>query len=208
MPIPDSKSIKQIWTEFLTIYKKKLLLSVILLVITLCILPYFFGYIEKREGLHLNDIILKYVPAYDVSIIVFAIIWSMSIFILVRAIQNPLIFITYLTSFVLLTISRMATIYFLPLSPPSDLIVLKDPLSNFFYGTTFITKDLFYSGHTASMFLMFLCLHKKRDKAIALFATISIGVFVLIQHIHYSIDVVAAPIFTYFIHKLTKYYLK
>ncbi len=208
MPILEKKSIKKNWSEFLKTYKNKLLLVIILLAITLSILPTFFGYIEKREGIRLNDFILNYIPAYDVSIIVFSIIWSMSIFILIRAINTPLIFITFTASFLLLTLSRIVTIYFVPLNPPVDLIVLKDPLSNFFYGTTFITKDLFYSGHTASIFLMFLCLNKKKDKTIALIATILVGILVLVQHVHYCIDVLVAPIFTYCLYKLAKNYIE
>jgi hypothetical protein len=38
---------------------------------------------------------------------------------------------------------------------------------------------------------------KKGDKLVTLFSSIAIGALVLIQHVHYTIDVVAAPIFTY-----------
>ena len=46
---------------------------------------------------------------------------------------------------------------------------------------------------------MFLCLKKRADKVLALLATIIIGVFVLVQHVHYTMDVVMAPIITYFL---------
>jgi membrane-associated phospholipid phosphatase len=50
------------------------------------------------------------------------------------------------------------------------------------------------------MFLFFLCLEAKWDKIIALTASFLVGILVLVQHIHYSLDVIAAFIFTYFIY--------
>jgi hypothetical protein len=58
------------------------------------------------------------------------------------------------------------------------------------------------------MVLIFLCLEKKSDKIIGLIATIAVMVLLLVQHIHYTIDVLAAPIIVYIIYTLTKYFLK
>ena len=99
---------------------------------------------------------------------------------------------------------RMLTIMIVPLNAPADLIPLKDPLSNSFYGARFITKDLFYSGHTSTVFLFFLCLKKSMDRRFALFASGMVGILLLVQHVHYTMDVVAAPFFTYFIYRLAK----
>ncbi|MDQ6812275.1 MAG: sphingomyelin synthase family protein, partial [Bacteroidota bacterium] len=83
------------------------------------------------------------------------------------------------------------------LEPPAGIVSLVDPILLPFYGPNGITKDLFYSGHTASMFLAYLVLRKKREKIIALVATIILAVALLFQHIHYTIDVVSAPLFVY-----------
>ena len=114
--------------------------------------------------------------------------------------------ILFLWSFILITLSRFTTIQLFPLNPPDGLIPLKDPLTNFFYGGTdrFIRKDLFYSGHTSSQFLIFLTLTKKWDKRAALLSSLLIGTFVLVQHIHYTIDVLAAYIITYLIFRIAK----
>ena len=89
------------------------------------------------------------------------------------------------------------------------MVPLVDPLVNqAFYGGTVITKDLFYSGHTATVFLAFLCFNKKVLKIMALLATWLIAVMLLIQHAHYTIDVVAAPIFTYMIYKMVSRLIK
>jgi len=59
---------------------------------------------------------------------------------------------------------------------------------------------LFFSGHTATVFLLFLCLKKKQDKWLALGGSVLTGFLLLVQHVHYTIDVLAAPVFTYFIY--------
>ena len=105
-------------------------------------------------------------------------------------------------------LSRVITIGLIPLEAPKNLITLIDPISSHFYKVPFITKDLFYSGHTATMFLMFLCLQGRVEKAIALFATLCMGILVLIQHIHYTIDVVTAPFFAWLIYILAQRILK
>ncbi|HEX3079850.1 MAG TPA: phosphatase PAP2-related protein, partial [Puia sp.] len=71
-----------------------------------------------------------------------------------------------------------------------------------------ITHDLFFSGHTTTVFLIFLCLKKKRDRIYALIASILLGIFLLGQHVHYTIDVLAAPIFTYVAYRLALLFTK
>jgi membrane-associated phospholipid phosphatase len=185
-------------------FRNKFIAVFILLLITLSCLPAFFQHIEKRNGAVLNDIMLNNIKPYNVSLYIFAIIWLVTILMLLRALQQPGIFMVLLLSFTLLTISRIVSISCFALNPPLNLIPLKDPLSNFFYGNTFITKDLFFSGHTATMFLMYLCLTQKPDKYIALTATFLVGFLVLLQHVHYSVDVLAAPLLTYIIYRIAK----
>lgn len=173
-------------------FRRKLLIGLLALCLVLYCLPYFFQHIEKRNSHILNDMVLNWLPAKDMSVPIFSIIWTMALLIMIRSIQSPKIFILFLYSFLLVEASRFITISLVPLNAPLQLIPLMDPISNSFYGKTFITKDLFYSGHTAIQFLFFLCLRKRIDKLIALCCAISIGLLVLVQHIHYTIDVLAA----------------
>lgn len=180
-------------------YRKKLIIGLILISFILLSLPFFFQAIEKRNGIIFNDYLLSWLPAYDLSLYIFTVIWSMTLFTFSRFKQDPNIFLTFLWGFILINLSRFVFIGLIPLNAPADLIPIHDPISNHFYGPKFITKDLFFSGHTAAMFLMFLCLKKRTDKVIALLATIIIGIAVLIQHVHYTVDVVMAPVITYFL---------
>lgn len=187
-------------------FKKKTLVYSSLLIAILVILPFFFSAIEKRNGIQLNDPILQLIPAVDVSLATFLVIWSMTLFLWVRLLQDPSLFLVTLCSMVLLFLSRLISISLLPLDPPVGLIPLKDPIVNLFYGGTdvFITKDLFYSGHTSTQFLFFLCLKKRRDKLIALAASLAVAALVLVQHVHYTIDVVFAFVFTWPIYLIGK----
>lgn len=192
------------WSEAWAIrsFKTKTVVALALVVIILLALPYFFSFIEKREGMVLQDYVLDAIPPMDVSVPTFVVIWSVVLLVLYRVFQNPRLFLVIAYGFILMCLCRILTISLLPLNPPPGLIALKDPIANIVYGGkgVFITKDLFYSGHTGNMFLFFLCLEAKWDKIIALTASFLIGFLVLIQHIHYSIDVISAFIFTYFLY--------
>jgi membrane-associated phospholipid phosphatase len=196
------------WSEAwqLRSFRNKTVLALALIAIILLALPSFFAFIEKREGLVLQDFVLERLPAMDVSVPTFVVIWSVVLLVFYRMFQNPRLFLVIAYGFILMCILRILTISMLPLNPPPGLITLKDPIANIAYGGKgiFITKDLFYSGHTGNMFLFFLCLQAKWDKIIALTASFVVGILVLVQHIHYSIDVFAAFIFTYFIYLVAK----
>lgn len=183
------------------VFRKKTIIGSICLVIMLAFLPLFFATIEKREGVQFHDFVLHRITPYDVSILTFIIIWSMTVFLWIRCLQKPAIFLVALYSLILLFVVRMITITLVPLDPPVGLIPLRDPISSLFYGgpQVFITKDLFFSGHTSTQLMIFYCLEKKSDKIVALLSTITVAALVLIQHVHYTIDVVAALVLTGFI---------
>ena len=92
---------------------------------------------------------------------------------------------------------RILAMYLLPLQPPEKMIILNDPFVEFFGTGQTLTKDLFFSGHTATLLILFLISEKKIIKTIFLISTIVVAIAVLLQHVHYTIDVFAAVFFTY-----------
>jgi len=192
-------TVKQNWSGAIKygLFKKQLICGFVLLAALFVIFPYFFQYIQKREGYVLGDFVLERIKAHDVSIPLFITMWCTALLITTRAIFKPYVLLLFLWAFIFLSAFRITCIWLVALNPPPGLIPVSDPITNLVYGKSFVTKDLFFSGHTAAMFLIFLCLEKKWDKIAALAATVVVGILVLIQHIHYTIDVVAAPIFAF-----------
>lgn len=90
----------------------------------------------------------------------------------------------------------------IPLNAPDGLIVLKDPLVQFVGDGAAPTKDLFFSGHTSTMFLLYLVTNVKWLKTTLLVFTLLVASCVIWQHVHYVIDVVVAPFVSYGAYRL------
>lgn len=195
----ESSLLLSVWGEAwqLPLFKQKLLVGLGFFILLLNAFPIFYQYIEKRNGMMNHDVFLHMIPAMDVSLPIFIVTWFMAILMIIKAIKNPSVFMTFLYGFVILNIARFISISLIPFNPPHDLIPIHDPIANIFYGDTYVTKDLFFSGHTATQFLCFLCLKKRIDRVFGLIATVLMGFLVLVQHVHYTIDVVSAPVFAY-----------
>ncbi|MDE3143698.1 MAG: hypothetical protein KGL19_06060 [Bacteroidota bacterium] len=174
-------------------FRNRTVTGLIFLVALGIFFPFFFNFIEARDGARLNDPLLNVLPAVDVSIPIFLVLYSTITFALYKCYKDPSVFIVLLWSYLIMNFFRIISIFMIPLQAPPGLIVIKDIITYLFYGNRFITKDLLFSGHTATMFLLFLSFNKKNDKIIALIASILIAVMVLIQHVHYTVDVIVAP---------------
>jgi hypothetical protein len=206
MPQLSPKDIwKNTWASPLK--RNQILIGTALMLAVVVLLPHFFNQIQKRKGIVLNDWLLAMIVPHNVSVMIFAIIWGMVIFAAFRAIRDPSIYIVYCWSLFFVSLARLTCISLVPLDPPRGLIPLTDPLTGIFYGNSVVTKDLFFSGHTAILTLIFLCLKKYNDRIIGFVATITVAFLLLVQHIHYTIDVITAPIVVYVLHRFTRFIL-
>ena len=184
-------------------FRWKLFSGLVILAMIFIGFPFFFQAIEDRNGYFFTDLFLQWLPAYNVSVAVFFLIWSCCLILIIRIFKDPMMMLVTLWAYNGVTLLRMACIALISLNPPAGLIPLADPITNQFYGAHYITHDLFFSGHTTTVFLIFLCLKKKIDRLYALLASVILGFLLLIQHVHYTVDVLAAPIFTYAVFRLT-----
>ena len=209
MARPIAIALKNNWKETWSssLQRIQLIVGSLLMMIISFMLPPFFNLIQKRDGPVIHDWVLASIPAHNVSWAIFTVIWGIGFYALWRAIEKPTIYITYLWTFIFITILRVLAITLVPLNPPAGLIVLTDPLTAVFYGRSTITKDLFFSGHTSILFLAFLCLERKWDKILALTGTCIVACLLLVQHVHYTIDIIAAPIIIYPVYRVVKYLL-
>lgn len=158
----------------------------------------YFQWIQQREGIQWNDPLLNILPALNVSYPIFGIIYMSVIYLLYRLLHDPKRFLWFAWAFNLETGFRFLTIYLVALNPPAGLVDLHDPLAEIFiYGENMaITKDLFFSGHTATMVFVCFFLPTQREKRIAIILSLVLVALLLIQHVHYSVDIAAAPLFT------------
>jgi hypothetical protein len=177
-------------------------LSFLLAMLTFSVFPWkaatYFQWIQQREGIILNDFILEFIPPKNVSYPIFSIIYCTVIYLIVRLLATPKTFVWFAWAFNLETIFRFVTIYLVALNPPVGIVDLHDPVATLFiYGENMlITKDLFFSGHTATMVFACYFLPLKKEKIIAIIMTVILVVLLLIQHVHYTIDIIMAPLFT------------
>lgn len=187
-------------------FKWNVLLTLILLVILLSSLSYFFTYIETRSGTQLADAILQLLPSYNVSVITFIIIYLSALLSIVNLLPRPIQFIQAVQAYFLILLFRLPSIYFFPLEAPEGIIPLQDPfVETFFYGHTRITKDLFFSGHVATVYLLYLANPYPQLKKFFLGVVITVAILILLQHAHYTMDVVAAPFITWLCFMIPKY---
>jgi len=202
-PNPIMQSWQSAWRN--KAFRINIILGLIVVVALLIFTYHFFYYIEHLPGgTNLNDWILRKIPPKDVSLPISLLESSVIVIFLIRSTTDPNLFVTFLIGFILILIFRILTIYITQLRPPVGLIELKDPIAGLVYKSAFIKRDLFYSGHVSILYLFYLCSNKKPDRYYILFTVISVAILLLIQHVHYTIDVVCAPFFSFGCFWLTK----
>src|SRR6218665_3232642 len=81
--------------------------------------PFFFQHIELREGVRLKDLVVDRLKPVDLSVPIFICIWGTTFIIACRCFKNPVLFLSALYGFIVLTLLRMLTITFIPLNPPA-----------------------------------------------------------------------------------------
>ncbi|MEZ0541060.1 phosphatase PAP2-related protein [Fibrella arboris] len=200
--VSDAHSVR--WQEAWKIprFRRMAIGGLLLVCALLAMWPSYLAMIEARKGVVLHDVVLNSLPRHDVSLPVFLSLWGAALLLIYRVQKSPALYLHFIWAYAFLFIARIISIGLTPLDPPPGLIELRDPLSNYFYGAKFITKDLFFSGHTASICLMAFCLIRPLDRWLVFIGTAIVGIGVLIQRVHYTADVVAAPVFTYAVYWL------
>ena len=179
-------------------FKKRIVLSFTVLFILLYFFAWFLSYIELRQGHVFYDPVLHFFKPKDVSNLIFFTTYSMALIGIIYAFSNPFNTIYLCQMYIVLTLFRIITLFFIPLNPPPEIIPLKDSiLQNTFYNEEGNMKDLFFSGHTATLFLFFFFIKNIFLKWTFFIAAIAVGFGVLLQHVHYSYDVIVAPLFAY-----------
>lgn len=183
-------------------------ISLLTLVIIAALIPGFFLEIEERDGTRLNDVLLNFIPGLNCSFLIFFILYGSLLWMLCCIVCHPLTVLIIMHGYIILSVMRLCTLTLFPLNPPAGLIPLNDPILSLFYHSRQITKDLFFSGHTSILCLVSFCQIGKKDKIIGFSVTILMGFLLLFQHIHYTIDILMAPLFSWVSWYMAKRFLE
>lgn len=193
--------VKTTWAEALSkkYYPLYYFLSSVAFMVTLHFSTKVLAHCQERTGVFLNDIIIHNTTPIDFSIPIFLIIYTCTLLVVLLNLQNAEGFFRGLQAYTLLILVRTFSIYMVPLEPPGSMIVLDDPIANSILGGggLIITKDLFFSGHVSALVLLGLVSQNKFMKVANLIFAFFVGVLIVWQHVHYTIDVVVAPFVAY-----------
>jgi hypothetical protein len=189
-------------------YRWRLGLALLLILGLLPVVPGFYHFIQARPGRLLADPLLALLPVRDMSTLTFTLIYGSVAATLAYLLPRPLLLLRALWAYYFLQLLRMLTLWLLPLEPPKELVLLRDPVMDRIFEVTTqpIIRDLFFSGHTATMVLLVLVVRGRNRRLVLSLMTLGVGVLVLVQRVHYSYDVLGAPLFAWLAYWLAGYF--
>ncbi len=153
----------------------------------------------------MNDFVLNLFAPQDHSWIIFGLIYLSLMITLQGIAKHPRSILLGLKCYLSITILRMIMMYVFTIEPPEGIIPLHDPIVDAVaYGGMVFNKDLFFSGHMATLTLFVLLEERPVMKKILIFNTLIVAGLILLQRVHYTIDVIAAPLIMIGVFKLTK----
>lgn len=186
---------REAWSE--PDFRRRLALTLPALVGVLAVLTRFLEYVEARPGVTLPDPLLTVLTPRDLTWLTFGLIYAGLVIGVARLSTQPRGLVLALQAYVVMVLLRIAAMWVTPLDPPPGMIPLNDPVVRLFGPGKLLTKDLFFSGHTSTLFLLALAVAGWRSRAFFLSSAAAVATCVLWQHVHYTIDVLVAPFFAY-----------
>jgi hypothetical protein len=164
----------------------------------------FLDVAEGRVGPVLRDPLLARLTPVDCTWLTFGLIYLGLASGILFLLRHPATLLLTVESYILMVAIRILMMFLVPLDPPAGLIPLADPLVQLAGSGRVPTRDLFFSGHTSTLFLLFLTARGRWLRALFLFCTFVVAGALLWQHVHYAIDVLVAPFVTYACYRLVK----
>jgi hypothetical protein len=181
--------------------------SVLFFAVAILVKGYSDNYVDSSKSTPVGDLILDNIPTLNVDEIV---IQATLIFItisLVLFIFKPKYLAFTLKTLALFVIIRGFFVTLTHLGVNFHQVVMDtDTIGYNIYNFLFSSKsDFFFSGHTGIPFLFALIFYKeKKLRYFLFFCSAFFGIIMFLGHLHYSIDVFAAPFMTYAIYKIAE----
>ena len=179
-------------------FRLELLSSALLVVVMIWLAIRLLPMQEIRRGVVLTDPVLPWLDPMNTSWMVFLLLYSCLILAVVETSRYPEKLAMGFRAYGLLVLIRVLTVTLIPLEPPPDMIDLADPFLRLFWADGVLRKDLFFSGHSATACLTALFVRSPWLKGFLALAAMTISILLLMQHVHYTIDVIFAPFFATF----------
>lgn len=155
-------------------------------------------YKDSQTYISVGDLLLDHIPTINVE---FLFTWGMlgltlAIFVYPFLFKPELVPFTIKCYAILLYI-RSFCILLTNVGPPHGFYFDSYKMGQNILDDMIFRNDLFFSGHTAFPFLAFLVFRESKMRWFFLAGSIIEGITVLLMHVHYSIDVVAAFFIAY-----------
>jgi hypothetical protein len=186
-------------------FRDQLLVSLTVLLVAIILTLVFLDYIETRTGLILHDPLLSLFSPTDLRWITFSLIYSGLLLGLVSLFLYPFSLLLALRAGIAVMLLRMVCLFLLPLDPPPGMIPFLDPFIQIPGAHPVFTRDLFFSWQIAVLAIFAFTAQWRDLKIIFSCVAVAVAVLLLLQHVHYTIDLVAAPCFAYVAYGLAKW---
>jgi hypothetical protein len=178
-------------------FRTQVLVTAPVLIIVLTGLARFLEEVERRPGAVIPDPVLAFFAPLDLTWLTFGLIYVSLLVAIGFLSLHPRLLLVAVQSYCVMVGFRVVAMYLLPLDPPPTMIPLHDPFVQVFGTGELLTRDLFFSGHTSTLFLLTLTANNRTVRTLFLVSTILVAASVIAQHVHYAVDVFAAPFFAY-----------
>ncbi len=198
LPRPSSSTLRawiDLWAE--QRFRRELVLTMAGLPLVLAVMARFLNWVERRPGVVLPDAVLAVIPPRDVTWVTFALVYAGILTAVAVLLPYPRRLLLGLQAYTVMVLLRMAVMSVTPLDPPPGMVPLQDPFVQILGTGHVLTRDLFFSGHTSTLFLLALMAPGRVARAFFLACTAAVAACVLWQHVHYTVDVLVAPFFAF-----------
>lgn len=191
-------------------YLISFLSGLVLLSASLIVQFFVSGYVSRSGSGYVTDVILSNTRVYDVGGIF---VWGAILLTIIGAfavLRKPNYAPFVAKSIALFTLIRSVFVSLTHISPfPSHALIDSAFFNKEVFNGIFTGNDLFFSGHAGIPFLLALIFwENKLLRIVFLSFSIMFAIVVLLGHLHYSIDVLAAYFITFSIFHICKFLFK
>ncbi|MBI2025239.1 hypothetical protein HYT04_00420 [Candidatus Kaiserbacteria bacterium] len=167
---------------------------------------YAFDYSQRPTSNYVGDLVLDNIPVVDLSFIIIEVALVAIVLGTLFVLSRPRYLLFTLKAIALFIIIRAVFISLTHVGIHPENIAPGLGLFDSIYTYLNFQTGLFFSGHTGLPFLVaFIFWDNRRVRNTLIALSFIFAVAVLLAHIHYSIDVLAAPFMAYGIFKIALY---